>query len=163
MSKKKRNARDHGGVCRSGGGFVQAICPQFRHFHSQLYENISSSSKNINWGLLLGIEKMFHPAQVFPAPPHPKRVCVCVYLNYFSTLSSKFLPFLSHLYLISAEITSLEMAKWPPPRPAPTIPAPPIRKTPLHIRDREGWGTHDPTLPRPIAVPNYFDNFYKLI
>lgn len=106
---------------------------------------------------------MFHPAQVFPAPSHPKCVCVCVYLNYFSTFSSIFLPFLFHLYLISAEVTSLEMAKCPPPCPAPTFPAPPIRKTPLQIRDREGWDTHDPTLPHPIAIPNYFDNFYKLI
>lgn len=130
-------------------------------FLFQLYEKISSSSKNINQELLKGMEKMFHPAQVFPAPSHPK--CVCVYLNYFSTFSSIFLPFLFHLYLISAEVTSLEMAKCPPPCPAPTFPAPPIRKTPLQIRDREGWDTHDPTLPHPIAIPNYFDNFYKLI
>ena len=126
-------------------------------FLFQLYEKISSSSKNINWGLLLGMEKMFHPVQVFPALSHPK----CVYLNYFSTLTLMFLPFLSHLYLISAEVTSLEMAKCPPPRPAPTFPAPPIRKTPLQIRDREGWDTHNPTLPHPITIPNYFDSFYK--
>ena len=162
MWKKKKCKRSWWGLLKwrrfrsSNMSTIQAL------FSSNCTKKSVQARKISTRNYLKGWKKCF-TLRKFSQPHLILSVCVCVYLNYFSTFSSIFLPFLFHLYLISAEVTSLEMAKCPPPCPAPTFPAPPIRKTPLQIRDREGWDTHDPTLPHPIAIPNYFDNFYKLI